>query len=215
MSAESTGGGPVVVNHHAAYPGCAGAVGVMAGLAMLVGDRRAARQIVDFAGLSADDRLIDIGCGPGNAVRQAARRAAVAIGVDPSTAMLRIARHATRTRPRSGNPGEVRWVEGCAEELPVPAASATVVLTVKSVHHWKNVATGLNQSFRVLQAGGRLLAVERLVRPDARGLASHGWTIQQAESFADLCLQTGFGDVVTTTERFGRYSAVVVQGVRP
>ena len=90
--------GELAVNHHADYPGCTGVVGVLAGLAMLLRGRSAARLVLDLAELSVGDRVVDVGCGPGNAVRLAARLGAVATGVDPSADMLRIARAVTRNR---------------------------------------------------------------------------------------------------------------------
>lgn len=119
--------GPAV-NHHAAYPGCGGLVGLLGGVGMLAGGRALARRVVDLAGVSAADRVVDVGCGPGNAVRRAARTGAHATGVDPSTAMLRIARLTSRA--------DLEWVHAGAEELPLPDASATVLWTVRSVHHW-------------------------------------------------------------------------------
>ena len=50
----------------------------------------------------------------------------------------------------------------------------------------------------MLAAGGRFLATERRVSPGATGHASHGWTDQQAEFFAELCLAAGFDRVNVT-----------------
>jgi SAM-dependent methyltransferase len=205
----------LAVNHHADYPGCTGVAGVLAGLAMLLRGRSAARLVVDLAELSVGDRVVDVGCGPGNAVRLAARSGAVATGVDPSADMLRIARAVTRTRDGSHDRGAAEWVRASAEDLPVPDAWATVLWTVKSVHHWSDVRAGLSQAYRVLRPGGRLLAIERLVPPGARGLAGHGWTTQQTESFAALCEDAGLSDVSTAQESLGRHSAAVVIARRP
>src|SRR4051812_13353427 len=161
----------LAVNHHADCPGCTGVAGVLAGLAMLLRGRSAARLVLDLAQPSVGDRVVDVGCGPGNAVRRAARLSAVATGVDPSADMLRIARAVTRDRDGSPDRGAIEWIRASAEDLPLPDASATVLWTVKSVHHWSDVRAGLAQAFRVLQPGGRLLAIERLVQPGARGLA--------------------------------------------
>lgn len=209
MSAEPVGPDELAVNHHAAHGGCTGVTGVLAGLAMLFLSRSAARLVVDLAELSTADRVVDVGCGPGNAVRLATRVAAQVTGVDPSAAMLRIARAVTSNR------AGVDWIHGSVENLPIPDASATVLWTVASVHHWTDVKAGLAQAYRVLQPGGRLLAIERRVQPGASGLASHGWTAQQAKSFAALCHDTGFTDVSTTDRNFGRRSAVVIRAIRP
>ena len=75
-------------------------------------------------------------------------------------------------------------VAGRREALPVTNGWATVAWSLKTVHHWKDVTAGLAELRRVLAPSGRLLVMERRVKPGATGLASHGWTEQQAESFA-------------------------------
>ena len=209
MSPEPAGADELAVNHHAAHAGCTGVTGVLAGLMMLLRGRSIARLVVDLSGLSAGDRVVDVGCGPGNAARLAIRTGAQVTGVDPSSAMLRIARAVTRDR------AGVDWIHGSAEDLSIADASATVLWTIASVHHWTDVEAGLAQAFRVLRSGGRLLAVERVVQPGASGLASHGWTARQAESFAVLCQDVGFTDVSTTKSDYGRRTAAVVRAVRP
>ncbi len=105
---------PPVVNHHADHPGFSGAIGLVAALGMLATGRGNARFAAELASVSDTDRVVDIGCGPGNAVRAAAQRGARVVGVDPSPLMLRLARFATRDHPN------VSWSQGTAEALPVP-----------------------------------------------------------------------------------------------
>ncbi|HEX2284427.1 MAG TPA: methyltransferase domain-containing protein [Mycobacterium sp.] len=197
------------VNHHADHPGFSGVTGVLFGLIFLAMGRAKARLAVEAAGVSEGDHVVDIGCGPGSAVREAARRGARATGVDPSTAMLRVAR--TVTRRAAG----IEWAEGAAENVPVPDGSATVVWSLATVHHWKDVGKGLSEAHRVLAPGGRLLAIERQSPPGATGLASHGWTHQQAESFAAQCRTAGFGNVDVTGQKAGRGAVWVVTATKP
>ncbi len=93
-------------NHHADYPQFAGVFGYLAGLTMTIGRGRDARLVVELASLTADDRVIDVGCGPGTAVRIAARTAGHVTGVDPSEPMLRLARLFTRIRRLQGEVGD-------------------------------------------------------------------------------------------------------------
>lgn len=197
------------INHHANYPGFAGATGLLIGLIMNLAGRPTARLVAQLADLSAADRVIDLGCGPGTAVREAARRGAHAIGVDPAPVMLRLARMLTRDRTA------ISWAEGSAEDLRLPDASASVLWTVATVHHWKDVPAGVAQVRRVLAPGGRLLAMERQVRPGATGLASHGWTDQQAGGFAAQCRTAGFNDVRVEKHTAGRRAVLVVRAVHP
>lgn len=198
-----------IVNHHADHEGFHGAAGLVAALGMLARGRSSARFAAELASVSDTDRVVDIGCGPGNAVRAAARRGARVIGVDPSALMLRLARFATHDHPN------VSWSQGTAEALPVPDGWATVAWSLKTVHHWKDVTAGLAELRRALAPAGRLLVLERRVRPGAKGLANHGWTEQQVESFAAQCRAAGFVGVRRDEHRRGRGSVWVVQAVRP
>ena len=200
---------PPVVNHHADHKGFSGAIGLVAALGMLATGRGNARFAAELASVSGTDRVVDIGCGPGNAVRAAAERGARVVGVDPSPLMLRLARFATRDHPN------VSWSQGTAETLPVPDGWATLVWSLKTVHHWKDVTAGLTELRRALAPAGRLLVMERRVRPGATGLASHGWTERQVESFAAQCGAAGFTGVRLAEHRRGRGSVWVVRAVRP
>ncbi len=196
------------VNHHADHPGFGGVTGLLAGLLMLIAGRGRARFAVDLASVSKADHVVDIGCGPGSSVRIAASRGAHAIGVDPAPVMLRLARTCTRGHP------PVRWLRGTVEELPLADGCATVAWSVATVHHWRNVSAGLAEVSRVLASGGRFLAIERQVRADATGLASHGWTDDQAQSFAAQCRSAGFDTVRVDRRTCGRRVMWVVQAVR-
>jgi len=131
------------------------------------------------------------------------------IGVDPAAVMRRVAR--TLTLPFT----RVRYVEGTAEQIPVPDSSATVVWSIATVHHWQDVEAGLREARRVLRPGGRLVAIERTTTPGARGLASHGWTTEQARAFADRCAVVGFEDVVIEENTEGRRRTLSVRARSP
>ena len=192
------------VNHHADHPGFSGVTGLLFALIFLAIGRPKARLAVEVAGVSDGDRVVDIGCGPGSAVRQAARRGARVTGVDPSSAMLRVAR--AFTRHATG----IEWAEGTAENVPVPDGSATVVWSLATVHHWHDLDAGLDEVRRVLRPAGRFLAVERRTVPGATGLASHGWTDEQADLFAERCRSVGFTDVAVDRHRSGRRQVLSV-----
>ena len=195
---------PLAPNHHADYPPFRGLGGLVAGLSMLVGTRALAGLAIELAGVTDVDRVIDVGCGPGTAARGAARRGAQVVGVDPAPLMLALARRATRRT------GPVTWQQGTAESLPAPSGWATVVWSIATVHHWRCLGRGRAETRRVLAPNGRLLVIERRVRPDATGHASHGWTDAQAETFVHLCAQVGLVDARTTKHRCGRSSVLAV-----
>ncbi|MFV8052694.1 class I SAM-dependent methyltransferase [Mycobacterium sp. 48b] len=196
------------INHHADHPGFSGLTGVLCGLAFLAVGRTKARLAADTAQLSSADHVVDVGCGPGTAARVAAHRGARVTGVDPASTMLRIARLVTPRRAL------ITWSEGTAENLPVPDGSATVVWALATVHHWQDVDKAVAETHRVLVPGGRLIAIERQSPTDATGLASHGWTGEQAELFGALCRGAGFDDVCVTPRGKGRDAVWLVSATR-
>jgi len=192
-------------NHHAAYPGFAGARGAMMAFLFAARGRPNAEAAADLVEVGPGDRLVDIGCGPGTAVRLAVRRGARATGVDPSPVMLTVARLLSPRRRRS-----IEWRDGAAESIPVADGAATVVWSVHCVHHWDDIDAGLTEVHRVLGPGGRLLAIERQVEPEGMGVASHGWIPAQAEAFAERCRTLGFADVEVSESHAGDPSWVVL-----
>src|SRR5215469_16237741 len=199
-----------VPNHHASYPGFAGPVGVLAAVGMAFGGEGNARLAVRGSELTAGDSVADIGCGPGTATRRAAWLGASVIGIDPAPVMLRLARFlARRTTPA------VPYLQGSAEALPLPASSLSIAWSIASVHHWADLDASLQEVRRVLKPGGRLVAIERLTRPGASGLASHGWTSEQATAFADRCVANGFTGVKISQADEGRRAKVTVTATTP
>ena len=197
----------LVPNHHADYPQFGGVFGYVAGLTMTVGRGRDGRLIADMADLSADDRVLDIGCGPGTTARIAARRGAEVIGLDPSRPMLRLAALISRMRPLAGH---LSWVEGSAESTNVEPDSISVCWSLASVHHWQNLDAGLDQLETVLAPGARFFALEKQSPADATGIDSHGWTQQQADLFASMLRSRAFDHVAVTNHQMGRRHVVVV-----
>jgi len=195
-------------NHHAHFPAFAGASGLIAALSMVRGRTVESDLALSLTGTSTGDRVLDVGCGPGATVRRAAGLGAQATGVDPAPVMLRVARVVDRR-------GRGRYLQGGAEALPVGDGEVDVALAVATVHHWPDLDGALTELRRVLAPGGRLLALERHVRPEATGLAGHGWSSEQAETFAEMLRHAGFVDVVIEEHPGSRGQDLVVRARQP
>jgi ubiquinone/menaquinone biosynthesis C-methylase UbiE len=194
-------------NHHALHGSFHGARGLAVAMTLLVGRSKDARLACELADVRPGAHVVDVGCGPGVAVREAMRRDARATGVDPAPVMLRIARSLTHDR-------RATWLDGTAEALPIADGDASIVWSLATVHHWRDVEQGLAEAHRVLTPGGRFLAIERARRPEATGHASHGWTDDQAEAFATVCRVAGFTDVAVARHRVRSGTLLSVVGVR-
>ncbi len=92
---------------------------------------RSNRLVVDLADPAPDHVTLDVGCGPGAAVRAVAPLVQRAVGIDNSAAMVRIA---TR-RSRAPN---AEYHVGSAKALPFPEATFDRMWTVHAFHHWSD-----------------------------------------------------------------------------
>jgi ubiquinone/menaquinone biosynthesis C-methylase UbiE len=183
--------------------------GLLGGLTMAVGRGRSVRLVADLAGVGPGDRVVDVGCGPGRFLREAAERGATVVGVDPSAQMRRMASRRIPGRLRAG----VSVLDGTAEHLPLEDGAATVAWAVSSFHHWTDRDAGLAELRRVLRPGGRLLIAEGLARP--RGwLRHHRLSWEQAERVAAQVEGAGFADVITARHALGRHQLVLIRGHR-
>jgi ubiquinone/menaquinone biosynthesis C-methylase UbiE len=187
-----------------------GFLGLLGGLTMAFGRGRSARLVADLAEVGPGDRVVDVGCGPGRFLREAAERGATAVGVDPSSQMRRLATWRTPASLRDA----VRVTDGTAERLPLEDGAATVAWAVASFHHWTDPDAGLAELRRVLRPGGRLLIAERLTRP-GRWFQHHALTWEQGQDLVAEAERAGFSDVAAVRPTLGRRQLLVVQGRRP
>ena len=109
------------------------------------------RVALDALELCADDRLLDVGCGTGAAVRLAAPRVERATGVDLSPAMIE------RARELAAGLDNVEFIEADSERLPFDDGTYTAVVCTTSFHHYPNPERAASELARVLEPGGRLV----------------------------------------------------------
>ena len=126
------------------------------------------RRILEPAKITADDRVLDLGCGIGNLLIPLVRAQAFRVkpvGVDVSPEVIELARAATR---RAGLSDRIDFVVAPATALPFPARRFSVVISSHMVKHLDEhtLETAFAEAARVLEPGGRFLLWE--FRPSRR-----------------------------------------------
>jgi ubiquinone/menaquinone biosynthesis C-methylase UbiE len=101
--------------------------------------------------LTAEDRFLDIGCGTGAAVREAASAVEQAVGIDLSPAMIQ------RARQLATSLSNTQFHEADAEHLPFGDGAFTAVLCTTSFHHYPDPSAAIREMARVLVSGGRVV----------------------------------------------------------
>jgi ubiquinone/menaquinone biosynthesis C-methylase UbiE len=129
-------------------------------LSLLFGVRRLHRALLDQAAPVAGQRVLEIGCGTGNVLRELVRRTPRGLdlaGIDPDPDALRRAR---RKADRAG--AGVDYRQGYAGDLPFGDASVDIVLSSLMLHHLDEPGRdqALREAWRVLRPGGRLHVVD-------------------------------------------------------
>lgn len=111
------------------------------------------------------ERILDVGCATGAAVRDMAAGGAVTVGVDRSPAMI------THAHERARSVGGARFVVSDAEHLPFRSTTFTAVLCTSVLHYLDRTDTVLAEIYRVLRPGGRTVIGDLEIAGAQRSLA--------------------------------------------
>lgn len=112
----------------------------------------AARAVIDFAAPEPHERVLDIGCGTGNAALLAAERGARVTGVDPAERLLQVARGDAAARGLS-----VAFLVGEAGALPIADRTVDVVVSAFGVVFAPAAAAAVAETARVTGTRGRVV----------------------------------------------------------
>jgi arsenite methyltransferase len=149
-----------------------GLAGRLAGRLMAAVNADMERAAIRNLHLEGNERVLEIGFGPGVGVRHAIRRLpwGFVAGVDPSAVMVRQASRRVRRYMRSGL---VDLRLGDASELPWPDGRFDAVVSVNNVMLWEPLDDALAEVRRVLKPDGRMsIAVHEWAAQEGRDLAA-------------------------------------------
>ena len=176
------------------------------------------------ADLREGERVLDLGSGGGIDVVLSARRvgpSGVAYGVDMTDEMLTLAR-ANAAKAGAGN---VEFLRGEIEALPLPGAAVDVVISNCVINLSTDKPAVLAEMFRVLVPGGRIgitdvVAEDDLTPADRAAAGSYAGCIAGALSrreYLDGLAAAGFADasVTFTTEAAPGMHSAIISAVKP
>jgi protein-L-isoaspartate O-methyltransferase len=169
-----------------------------------------APRVVDAAGVSAGQRVLDVACGTGVLAREAHLRTGPTgdiVGLDRSAGMLAVAKELAPS---------IDWRQGAAESMPFPDASFDVVLSQFGLM-FMDREQAIREMLRVLKPAGRLAVavwddvenipafraeielIERLAGPRAANAVRAPFGLGNREHLALLFNGAGAGPVTITT----------------
>ena len=155
-----------------------------------------ARDLLALAGVTAGQRVLDVGTGTGVAARVAAELGADAVGVDASIEMLRVG--------RSAHP-ELRLAGAEAIDLPFTNGTFDAVVGTFVLAHFARVDTALFDIVRVTRPGGTVAFTSWA---DARDAFGDTWLELVTDVVPKELLEPSVARAIPNHDRFTRRATV-------
>lgn len=165
--------------------------------------------VADRLRVSADDRILDAGCGVGgSAVFMAANYGAKVVGINLCESQLQIARRSANTRNLQPL---VRFSRQDYHQTAFPDSSFTKAYAIESVYHSDDPRRFADEMFRLLAPGGllavvdRFLVTDRLSPPQAAAYQAFagGQAVNRLPTVAEFreCLNSAGFEAVQVTDK--------------
>ncbi len=155
--------------------------------------------LIRMSGITNQDTVLDVACGPGLVACEFAKKAKHVTGIDLTSEMIRQARRRQETMDLTN----MSWDIGTADSLPYPENHFSCVLTRYSFHHLEDPEVVLQEMIRVCKPGGVILIDDFLISAE-KAEAFNKMEIMRdpshvkalaAEEFARLFEKSGLHDL--------------------
>ncbi len=155
-----------------------------------------ARDLIAMAGIAPGAHVLDVGTGTGAAAQVVRDTGAIVIGIDPSQAMLEVARQV--------HPG-LDVLAGQAIDLPFPDGSFDAVIGNFVLAHFTKVETALFDIMRVTKPGG---VIGFTTWTDGRDAFTDTWRELVTAVVPEDLLEQTLAKAIPNHDRFTRRAAV-------
>jgi ubiquinone/menaquinone biosynthesis C-methylase UbiE len=183
-----------------------GAVGRAFGWMMLRVNGPMNRRAVEALEMQHGESVLEIGCGPGDAIARLVRdgQARRIVAIDHAPDMVEAALKLNRAAVREG----VVDVRKCSvSKMPFRDGSFDAALAVNSVQFWSHLRLDLKEVLRVLKPGGRFVIAMRLtLEPRAR---------RRVEMLLRALPNTGFVEVTMEEAVTRTFKVALIEAKRP
>ncbi|TDQ01155.1 class I SAM-dependent methyltransferase [Labedaea rhizosphaerae] len=148
-------------------------------------NRRRGLWVVSLLDPRPTDRVLELGCGPGVAIRELARHAGHVHGVDHSAEMVRQARKRNAAAVRAGR---VEVVQASVDRLPRFDAPLDTIMAINTVGFWPDPDQRLVELRGLLRPGGLIALASQPRCPGATAAT----TAKAGRELRDRLVRAGF-----------------------
>jgi ubiquinone/menaquinone biosynthesis C-methylase UbiE len=118
---------------------------------LTIGSKKRIQLMQQYIDITSRDVLLDVGGNTGKITEVYARDCKEVVVLEPKHAVVEYGR---KYRPH------IKYVEGGAENIPLPAEHFDKVVASASFHHFPNQDIGLEEMKRVLKPDGKMIIIE-------------------------------------------------------
>ncbi|MGB8131767.1 MAG: methyltransferase domain-containing protein [Candidatus Angelobacter sp.] len=129
--------------------------------AAAIRNQEALNRIVQWAGTTREDTVLDVACGPGLLACAFAHVAKHITGIDMTPAMLEQARRAQQEQGLEN----ISWEQGDVYSLPFRPDHFSIVSSRFVFHHLENPIAALKEMQRVCKPGGKVVVADMVPQP--------------------------------------------------
>jgi SAM-dependent methyltransferase len=120
--------------------------------------------MLEMSGVSREDHVLDVACGPGLVACAFAARAKQVTGIDLTPAMIERAKQLQQDKKLTN----LTWQIGNVLPLPFRDGSFSLVITRYTFHHFLDPQAVFTEMVRVCARGGRVLVADTTMVPEKR-----------------------------------------------